>query len=271
VLGDTRPVPTVGQLLRDWRRLRNLSQLDLAIQADVSARHISFVETGRTVPSSAMVLRLAAELDVPLRDRNRLLVAAGHAPVYRERPPDDPDFGRVREALGRIVRAHSPYPAVALDRRWHILIANPAFDVLAEGAGAELLRPPVNMMRLGFHPDGLAPRLRNLVQVRAHLLPRLGRQAARTGDSQLMALHEELLGYGPNAAPQPPDPADIALPIRLEHRGDELFFINTVTTFGAPFDLALEEVTIETYLPADEATAEHCRRLDRTRTDEDAG
>jgi transcriptional regulator with XRE-family HTH domain len=262
---------TVGQLLRGWRRLRNLSQLDLAIQADVSARHISFVETGRTIPSSAMVLRLAEELDVPLRDRNRLLVAAGHAPVYRERPPDDPDFDRVREALGRIVRAHEPYPAVALDRRWNILVANTAFGVLAEGADAELLRPPVNMMRLGLHPDGLAPRLRNLVQVRAHLLPRLGRQAARTGDSQLMALHEELLAYGPNEEPQPPDPADIALPIRLDHRGAELSFINTVTTFGAAFDLTLEEVIIETYLPADEATAQHCRRFDRTRTCADAG
>jgi transcriptional regulator with XRE-family HTH domain len=260
---------TVGQLLRGWRRLRNLSQLDLAIQADVSARHISFVETGRTIPSSAMVLRLAEELDVPLRDRNRLLVAAGHAPVYRERPPDDPDFDRVREALGRIVRAHEPYPAVALDRRWNILVANTAFGVLAEGADAELLRPPVNMMRLGLHPDGLAPRLRNLVQVRAHLLPRLGRQAARTGDAQLMALHEELLGYGPNEPPRPPDPADIALPIRLDQQGDELHFINTVTTFGAAFDLTLEEVTIETYLPADEATGRHCRRLGRTH--EDAG
>jgi transcriptional regulator with XRE-family HTH domain len=237
----------------------------------VSARHISFVETGRTIPSSAMVLRLAEELNVPLRDRNRLLVAAGHAPVYRQRPPDDPDFDRVREALDRIVRAHQPYPAIALDRRWNILIANTAFDVLAEGAAPELLEPPVNMMRLSFHPQGLAPRLRNLVQVRAHLLPRLGRQAARTGDSQLMALHEELLAYGPNNPPQPPDPADIALPIRLEHHGNELYFINTVTTFGAAFDLTLEEVAIETYLPADEATAQHCRHLDRTHTHDDPG
>jgi transcriptional regulator with XRE-family HTH domain len=274
ILGDTRDVPTeetAGQLLRSWRLLRNLSQLDLAIQADVSARHISFVETGRTIPSSAMVLRLAEYLNVPLRERNRLLVAAGHAPVYRERTPDDPDFDRVREALGRILRAHEPYPAIALDRRWNILIANAAFDVLAEGADPELLHPPVNMMRLGFHPNGLAPRMRNLAQVRAHLLPRLGRQAAHTGDPHLIALHEELLAYGQDEHPPPPDPADIALPIRLDHRGAELCFINTVTTFGAAFDLTLEEVTIETYLPANDATARHCHHLGRLRADDDTG
>ncbi|WP_231928810.1 helix-turn-helix domain-containing protein [Micromonospora echinaurantiaca] len=260
---------TVGQLLRRWRLSRTLSQLDLAIQADVSARHISFVETGRTIPSSAMVLRLAEHLNVPLRERNRLLVAAGHAPVYRERTPGDPDFDRVREALGRILRAHEPYPAIALDRRWNVLIANAAFDILLEGVDSELLQPPINMMRLGFHPRGLAPRIRNLAQVRAHLLPRLGRQAAHTGDPHLIALHEELLAYGQDEQPPGPDPADIALPIQLDHHGTELCMINTVTTFGAAFDLALEEVTIETYLPANETTARHYRHLGRLRADND--
>ncbi|MFY1573552.1 helix-turn-helix domain-containing protein [Verrucosispora sp. WMMD703] len=266
ILRDTRDVPpdeTAGQLLRDWRRTRKLSQLDLAIQADVSTRHISFVETGRTVPSSAMVHRLAEYLNVPLRERNRLLVAAGHAPVYRERLPDDPDFDRVREALGRILRAHEPYPAIALDRRWNVLIANGAFDLLVEDADPELLQPPVNMMRLGFHPKGLASRLRNLAQVRAHLLPRLGRQAAHTGDPQLMALYEELIAYGQDEYMRPPDPADIALPIRLDYRGAELCFINTVTTFGAAFDLTLEDVTVETYVPANEATERQCHQFSR--------
>lgn len=260
-VGDTRDVPAsaepIGPLLRRWRRLRGLSQLDLAIGAEVSARHISFVETGRTVPSGAMVLRLAEYLHIPLRERNRLLVAAGHAPLYRERPPDDPDSGRVRDALERILRAHEPYPAVAVDGRWNVLAANAAFGGLAEGVDPELLRPPVNMMRLGFHPGGLAPRIRNLAQVRAHLLPRLARQALHTGDPQLHALHEELLRYGRDVHPPPPDPADIALPIRIGHRGSELHFINTVTTFGAAFDIALSEVAVETYLPADEATARY--------------
>ncbi len=259
------PAPeTVGHQLRRWRRQRNLSQLDLAIRADVSTRHVSFVETGRTMPSSGMVLRLAEHLNVPLRERNRLLIAAGHAPIFRDRPPDDPDFEQVRAALRRILRAHQPYPAAALDHRWNVLLANAAFDILLEQADPDLLRTPINLMRLGFHPKGLAPHIRNLAQVRAHLLPRLGRQAAQTGDRQLHDLYEELRSYGTDEQPQPPDPSDIALPIRLDHRGVELCFVNTITTFGAAFDVTLDDIAIETYLPADDATAQHCHQLARS-------
>jgi len=252
---------SVGQLLRGWRLRRKVSQLELANLADVSSRHISFVETGRTNPSSAMVVRLADCLGGPLRERNRMLVAAGHAPVYRERAVDDPDFVRVRAALERILRAHEPYPAVAVNRRWNVLLANASFGLLIEDVEAELLREPVNLMRLGFHPKGFATRVRNLDQVRSFLLPRLARQAANSGDPELHALHEELSSYGGGEEwPAPPDAADIALPIRIEHRGVELRFLTTVTTFGAAFDVALDEVAVETYLPADDATAAHCRR-----------
>jgi transcriptional regulator with XRE-family HTH domain len=266
VVRDNRGMPaqeTFGELLRHWRRLRRLSQLDLAVRAGVSARHVSFVETGRTIPSGAMVLRLADHLDVPLRERNRLLLAAGHAPVFRHSPLGDPDFDRVRDALKRILHAHEPYPAVALDRRWNILLANSALALFLNGVDPSLLRPPVNMMRLGLHPGGLAPRIRNLAEVRGHLLPRLGRQAANSGDPQLARLHEELLAYGPNGDTPIPDPADIALTIRVDHEGTDLCFVNTITTFGAAFDVSLEEIAVETYLPADEDTARYCgaRRL----------
>lgn len=249
----------VGELLREWRHRRGLSQLDLAIQAEVSARHVSFVETGRTIPSSPMVLRLAEQLGVPLRERNRLLVAAGHAPVVRERPLEDPHLASARNVLERILRGHEPYPALVVDRRWNLLFANAAIDVFLEDVEEWLLRPPVNMMRLGLHPGGFAPRLRNLEQVRAYLLPRLARQVAQTGDPQLSALYEELLSYGPQGDPPPPDPADIALPIRIAHRGAELCFFNTVTTFGAAFDVTLEEIAVEAYFPADDDTARFFR------------
>ncbi|TCO26498.1 transcriptional regulator with XRE-family HTH domain [Kribbella steppae] len=250
----------VGVLLREWRHRRKLSQLDLAIQADVSARHVSFVETGRTIPSSAMVIHLAEHLGVPLRERNRLLVAAGHAPLYQQRPLDDPDLDRVREALERFVRAHEPYPALAVDRRWNLILANDALDVFLDGVDPALLKPPINMMRLGLHPDGFAKRVRNLAQVRGYLLPRLARQAATTGDAELHTLYDELIAYGPDHDNSPPDSADIALPIRIHHRGADLCFINAITTFGTPFDITLEEIAVETYLPADTRTADFLKR-----------
>jgi transcriptional regulator with XRE-family HTH domain len=248
---EDRPV---GQLLREWRHRRKLSQLDLAIQADVSARHVSFVETGRTVPSSEMVLHLAKHLGVPLRERNRLLVAAGHAPLYRQRPLDAPDMASARQAVEQFVRAHEPYPALAVDRRWNLVLANAAVDVFLDGVDEELLRPPINMMRLGLHPGGLAKRITNLGQVRGYLLPRLARQAANTGDPELNALYEELAAHGPDDIGPPPDPADIALPIRIRFRGVELCFVSAVATFGAAFDVTLDEIAIETYLPADPET-----------------
>jgi transcriptional regulator with XRE-family HTH domain len=227
----------------------------------MSARHVSFVETGRTIPSSAMVLHLAEHLGVPLRERNRLLVAAGHAPIVRERPLDDPDLAAARDVLEQVLRGHEPYPALAVDRRWNLLSANSAIDVFFDGVEPSLLRPPVNMMRLGLHPNGIAPRVRNLAQVRAYLLPRLARQAARSGDPELSALHEELLSYGPEGDPSPPDPAEIALPIRIRHHGVDLCFINTITTFGAAFDITLEDVAVEAYFPADADTVRFFHRV----------
>ncbi|MFD0684946.1 helix-turn-helix domain-containing protein [Actinomadura fibrosa] len=243
----------IGELLRQWRRQRGLSQLDLAIQADVSPRHVSFVETGRTIPSRPMVLRLAEHLGVPLRERNRLLVAAGHAPVYAQRALDDPDLAKAREALDRLLEAHEPFPALVLDRRWNLVLANPAARVFFDGADPEVLEPEINMMRLGLHPKGLAPRIRNLEEVRGFLLPRLARQVAATGDPSLSDLYAELAEFGGGDFPAP-DPSDVVLRIHITHRGEELRLFNTVTTFGAAFDITLEELIIETYFPADDHT-----------------
>ncbi|MEV5500453.1 helix-turn-helix transcriptional regulator [Nonomuraea fuscirosea] len=256
----------VGELLREWRHRRQLSRLDLAIQAGISSRHVSFVETGRTIPSRPMVLHLAEHLQVPLRERNRLLVAAGHAPVFRTRPLDDPDLTAAREALQQILRGHEPNPALVVDHCWNLLLANSAADVFLHGVAPELLEPPVNMMRLGLHPDGFASRLLNLEQVRGFLLPRLARQVQRTGNPQLSDLYAELVSYGAPHTVEPPDPADIALPIRIRHGGAELSFFNTITTFGAAFDVTLEEIAVEVYFPANRATALALRAGTRSTT-----
>lgn len=242
--------------MREWRHRRKLSQLDLAIQADVSTRHISFVETGRTMPSRAMVVHLAEHLGVPLTERNRLLVSAGHAPVYRSRPLDHPEMTAARDAVHRVLCGHEPYPAVAVDRRWNLLVANSAAHVLLDGVDPALMRPSINMMRLGVHPKGFAARLANPDQVRSFLLPRLARQVAQTGDPELSALYEELVRFGADGDPVTPDPADIAMPVRIHHHGNELSFISTITTFGTAFDITLEGIAVEALFPADTATAE---------------
>ncbi|MEU1545459.1 helix-turn-helix transcriptional regulator [Nocardia sp. NPDC005745] len=250
----------VGELLREWRQRRKLSQLDLAIQADVSARHVSFVETGRTIPSRSMVLHLAEQLDIPLRERNRVLIAAGHAPEFRRRDWTDPALRRARDAVQRVLHLHEPYPALAVDQRWNLVQVNDCVGVFFDDVDPDLLEPPINMMRLGLHPGGFAPRLRNLDQVRAFLLPRLARQVMATGDPGLAALYEELRSYGsPGSADS--DPAEITLPIRLRHRDAELSFFSTITTFGAAFDITLDEVAVEAYFPADDQTASYLRGL----------
>lgn len=259
MLGDR----SVGELLREWRHCRHLSQLDLAIRADVSTRHISFVETGRTIPSRAMLLRLARHLDVPLRHRNRLLVAAGYAPVHQARALDDPDLAAAREALQQVLEGHEPYPALAVDRQWNLVLSNSAVDVFLDDVAPELLEPPINMMRLGLHPKGFAPRIRNLEQVRAFLLPRLARQAENTGDPQLIALHAELCAYGSLNDVTAPEATDVMLPIRVGHCSAELCFFNTITTFGVAFDLTLDEIAIEAYFPADPPTAQVLRERAR--------
>ncbi len=248
-------------MLRQWRLRRGLSQLEFAIQADVSSRHVSFVETGRTIPSAAMVERFAEHLNVPLRERNRLLLAAGHAPVYRHRAADDPELARARDAVRRVLDVHEPFPALAVDRRWNLLFANTATRVFFDDVDPELLRPPVNMMRIGLHPNGFARRLRNLEQVRGFLLPRLARQAAQTGDAELRGLYAELRAYYPADEAMPIDPAEVALPIRIRHGDTELCFFNTITTFGAAFDITLDEIAVEAYFPSDTATSDYLNTL----------
>jgi len=247
----------VGVLLRDWRRRRRLSQMDLALEAGVSTRHLSFVETGRSRPSPQMLAHLAEQLDVPLRDRNRLLLAAGYAPAYRERALDEPEMGPVRAALDRVLSAHEPYPAVVVDRGWNLVAANASVGTLLEGVAPHLLEPPANVLRLSLHPEGMAPHILNLGEWRAHLLERLGRQVALTGDAELAALHEELATY-----PAPEEHAtgdEIAVPLRVRTDAGDLAFVSTVATFGTAVDITAAELSIESFFPADAATAEALR------------
>ena len=249
--------PRIGTLLRDWRVRRRMSQQDLALEAGVSARHVSFVETGRAKPSADMVIQLAEHLEVPLRDRNTLLLAAGFAPAYAQRDLDEPEMGPVREAIDRVLRGHEPYPAVVVDRHWGLVAANRAVPLLIGGAADHLLEPPVNVLRLSLHPDGMAPRIVNLGEWRAHLLDRLGRQAVVSGDPALFALHEELAGYPGGEGGHVPDleAGAIAVPLRLRTDDGELAFISTATTFGTATDVTVSELAIESFFPADNATA----------------
>jgi transcriptional regulator with XRE-family HTH domain len=248
----------IGTLLREWRQRRRVSQLDLALEAGVSARHLSFIETGRSRPSAEMVLRLAEQLDVPLRDRNQLLLAAGYAPAYGERDLDEPAMGPVREALDRVLAGHEPYPAVAVDRHWGVVAANSAVALLTAGVADHLLEPPVNVLRLTLHPEGMAPRIANLGEWRGHLLERLGRQAVASGDPALAALYDDLAalpGGGVTRGDGELAAADIAVPLRLRHDDGELAFISTVTTFGTAIDITVSELAIESFFPADEHTS----------------
>jgi transcriptional regulator with XRE-family HTH domain len=246
-----------GDLIREWRRRRRLSQLDLAIAANVSSRHLSFVETGRSRPTSEMILRLAEHLDVPLRDRNALLLAGGYAPAYPERGLAEPELTAVREALRQVLAGHEPYPAVVVNRWWELVEANPGIELFTRHVNAELLEPPVNVLRLSLHPDGMAPRIANLPQWRAHLLARLHRQAEATGDQRLAGLHDELEAYpgGQGDQDQPPAPADVVVPLRYRGDKQELAFISLTAVVGTPMDVTVEELAIESFYPADETTA----------------
>src|SRR5438309_578365 len=212
--------PPVGTLLRGWRQRRRLSQLELSGEAGVSARHLSFLETGRARPSREMVLQLADSLEVPLRARNELLVAAGFAPVYGERRLDGPDMAAVRRGLDLVLAAYEPFPAVVIDRGWHLVAGNRGVPLLTDGVDPRLLEPPVNVLRLSLHPDGMAPRIRNLAQWRAHVLHRLAREARLSGDPGLSALHDELAALPGGRDPRPPD--GIAVPLRVRAGDDEL-------------------------------------------------
>jgi transcriptional regulator with XRE-family HTH domain len=251
--------PAVGALLRDWRQRRRMTQMDLALEADVSTRHLSFIETGRSTPSADMVKHLAEQLDVPLRERNELLLAAGYAPAYGQRDLDEPEMGPVREALDRVLAGHEPFPAVVVDRHWGMVAGNSAIGLLTAGVAAHLLEPPVNVLRLTLHPEGMAPRIANLAEWRAHLLDRLGRQAVVSGDPALSALYDELAAIPGGGEPAPsPDLAagEIAVPLRIRHGQGELRFISTYTTFGTAVDVTVSELSIEAFFPADAATAQ---------------
>jgi transcriptional regulator with XRE-family HTH domain len=245
---------TAGELLREWRQRRHLSQLDLAIEANVSSRHLSFVETGRSRPTSDMILRLSEHLDVPLRDRNQILLAGGFAPAYPEHGLAEPELAAVRKALTRILDGHNPYPACVLNRHWEVVDANESIALFTDGVAAHLLEPPINLLRLGLHPDGLAPRILNLAEVRAHLLTRLHREARKTSDDQLYALHKEAAAY-PGGIAAAPAPADIVVPIRLARDGQELSLLSITAVLGTPVDITVAELAIETFYPADETTA----------------
>jgi transcriptional regulator with XRE-family HTH domain len=223
----------------------------------VSARHVSFVETGRSRPSADMVLQLAEHLDVPLRERNQMLLAAGYAPRYGEHSLDDPEMAPVRDAIQRVLDAHAPFPAVVVDRAWEMLAANARVPLLLAGVAPSLLDPPVNVLRLALHPDGMAPRIANLAEWRAHLLERLQRQIVATGDPALSSLYDEVSAYpGPRAAPSTGLAGQIAVPLRLRtDGGGELTFISTIATFGTAEDITVAELSIESFFPADEQTA----------------
>jgi transcriptional regulator with XRE-family HTH domain len=265
--GMANTVPSFGDHLRDWRRRRRLSQLDLACEADISTRHLSFIETGRSRPSREMVLHLAERLEVPLRERNTLLVAAGFAPAYPVRPLDDPALALARRAVERVIEAHAPNPALAVDRHWVLVAANAAVPLLLDGVPPALLQPPVNVLRLGLHPDGLAPRIVNYDEWRGHLLERLQRQIESAGDPVLVELLAELRAY-----PAPPSKIaalapveeghpDVVVPFRLATDSGILSFLSTTTVFGTPVDVTLSELAVESFFPADAATAEALRRL----------
>ncbi|NLU68974.1 helix-turn-helix transcriptional regulator [Streptomyces sp. HNM0574] len=255
-----RRLPPFGTLLRGWRRARGLSQLALALEADTSARHLSCVETGKARPSRPMVLRLAEHLDVPLRERNDLLQAAGYAPEFRESGLDDANMAAVRGALDTLLAGHEPYPGVVVDRQWNLVAGNGALAVLTEGVTPELLhRTPVNVVRLALHPDGLAARCVNLAEVRGHFLDRVLRQANATGDPGLRALYEEVRGYGGGPAPVPGTDGEagasqVLVPLRFRTPHGELSMFSTMATFGAPADITLSELAIELFFPADAHT-----------------
>ena len=257
------PQSDLGNLLREWRGRRKLSQLDLALSAEISSRHLSFIETGRAAPSAGVVDRLARELAMPMRAHNTLRLAAGYAPAHRERPLDDPGLAQAKEIVERILAAHEPYPAIAVDRTWHLVAANGALPVLLEGVDQALLAPPVNVLRVALHPDGLAPRIANFAQWRAHILARLRAQIEASGDEELAKLEEELrkLPFRGNGPAPHSDGQAIAVPLLLDSSAGRLSLISITTVFGTPLDITLSELAIEAFFPADRETAEKLRGL----------
>ena len=258
-------ISPVGTYLREWRQRRRLSQLDFALQAEISQRHLSFMESGRSTPSRDMLLKLAEHLGVPLRERNTWLLAAGYAPVFEERKLDNPALHEARQAIDVLLKSAEPFPALVVDRGWNLVAANAALQPLMSlVSDSALLQPPVNVMRLSLHPGGLAPRVANLSEWRGHLLDRLYRQVTLTNDRTLLPLLEELRGY-----PSPESPAPVAgnahgnifVPFQLETDQGLLSFFSTTTVFGTAVDITLAELTLESFFPADPQTATALRAL----------
>ncbi|WP_026306544.1 helix-turn-helix domain-containing protein [Smaragdicoccus niigatensis] len=243
---------TAGPLLRQWRERRRMSQLELATSAGVSVRHVSFVETGRSQPSRALLLKLGEHLDIPLRERNSLLLAGGFAPVFHE---SELPVSVISDAIRKILDAQLPYPAIVVDRHWNMVDANAAVAAFTVGCAGFLLEPPVNVLRLSLHPEGFAPRIANLGQWRAHVLERLARQVAASGDAELAALETELSEY-PGSSDEVPDTNPLVVPLVLK---DGASFFTTTTVFGTPLDITLAELAIESFFPADEETAARYR------------
>ncbi|MBT2508031.1 helix-turn-helix domain-containing protein [Streptomyces sp. ISL-98] len=262
----------VGPLLRGWREQRRLTQLELALRAESSARHISFIETGRSRPSEEMVLRLAEHLDVPVRERNALLLAAGYAPQYGETSLDDPAMGALREGIERLLQGYEPYPALVVDGSYTVIAANLGIMMLLDGLPEHLLTPPLNAMRITLHPEGLAPRIRNLREWRGHLKAQMERQIALARSEALRAVYDEVSAYpmpeadvgaGADEPDRPDDPPYpyFALPLQIEHDGRVLSFVSSISTFNTPMDVTVAELAIETFLPADPATVKYLQSL----------
>ena len=244
-----------GTMLREWRASRRMSQLELASAAGVSSRHLSFIETGRARPSREMVVHLAEQLDVPLRERNGLLTAAGFAPLYRETELSAPEMEQARAAIELVLQRH-PYPAIAVDRRWDLVDANDKALALTEGVDPALLGPPLNVYRLSMHPDGLAPRIPNFDEYADHLLSRLQHQVSVSADPELVDLLEEMRGYAGRRHPNVTvPPSQVLLPLQLRVGDRVLSFMSTISVFGTPVDITLAELAIEMFFPADAETA----------------
>ncbi|WP_309061609.1 helix-turn-helix transcriptional regulator [Streptomyces sp.] len=261
--GTASTTDGVGPLLRAWREQRRVSQLELALRADSSARHISFIETGRSRPSEEMVLRLAEHLDVPVRERNALLLAAGYAPRFPQTPLDDPALDTLRDGIERLIGGFEPYPALVVDAMYDVVAANRGVTMLFDGVPEELLEPPLNAVRLTLHPQGLAPRILNLREWRGHLLEQMRRQIALRRSEPLRALYEEVAAFPVpdtderyTAEPDVPV-AYFALPMLIEHEGRTLSFVSSISTFNTPMDVTVAELAVETLLPADPATAKY--------------